>query len=132
MQNIFQIDGHYFDVIIPEKGIKRKFEVADSDKAGRVLTGKMVRDVIGTYYNYTVELKTHRLSPQQYDDLWYILSAPKESHIITLPYGYDETITFEAYCTSGEDTLIMQRNGKNKWDDLSINFIAMEPRRKPR
>lgn len=127
-QNVFSIDGRYFNVKIPEKGIKRSFSVTDSDKAGRVLTGAMVRDIIGTFYNYTLDIDTSKLSPVEYDELYDILSAPDDYHSITMPYGQG-TITFDAYCTSGEDTLL-HREDKNIWTGLSINFIAISPYRR--
>lgn len=127
-QDLFSIDGTYFNVFIPEKGIKRSFSVSDSDKAGRVLTGRMVRDIIGTFYNYTIQLDTSKLSSTEYDALYEILSEPKDCHTITVPYG-QRTITFDAYCTSGEDTLSKRHNNTNEWSGLSVNFIAMEPQR---
>lgn len=127
MQNIFSVDGRYYNVRIPEKGVKRSFSVTDSDKAGRVLTGRMQRDIIGTFYNYTVQLDTNSLSETEYDELYEVLSAPVDYHQITVPYG-QSTLTFDAYVTSGDDTLDIARNGK-RWSGLSINFIAMEPQR---
>ena len=41
------------------------------------------------------------------------------------------TLEFEAYVTEGEDTLKISNNKGNKWEGLSLNFIAMEPKRKP-
>ena len=127
MQNVFSIDGRYYNVLIPEKGIKRSFSVTDSDKAGRVLTGRMQRDIIGTFYNYTVQLDTNMLSESEYDELYEVLSAPVDYHQITVPYGQN-ALTFDAYVTSGDDTLNMARSSK-RWSGLSINFIAMEPQR---
>ena len=130
MQNIFSIDGKYFNIMIPEKGIKRSFSVTESDKAGRVLTGKMVRDIIGTFYNYTIQIDTSNLSPAEYDEFYEIISSPQDSHIIKVPYG-QSVLEFEAYCTSGDDTLKKVASKGNVWSGLSINFIAMEAQRKP-
>ena len=131
MQNVFSIDGRYFDVVIPEQGIKRSFSVMDSDKAGRVLTGRMMRDIIGTFYNYTIEFKANKLNRKEYDELYGIISDPDvDYHTITVPYG-QTSITFDAYITNGQD--VVDRIGKDgtKWSGLSVNFIAMEPLRTP-
>lgn len=128
MQDIVSIDGVYYDVIIPENGIKRSFSVADTDQAGRNVTGAMIRDIIGTFYNYTISMKIKNRS--DYDALYEILSAPDDYHIITVPYG-QYTLTFKAYVTEGEDTLRIKTNSYSDWTELSINFIAMEPLRKP-
>ena len=130
MQNIFSIDGRYFNIRIPEEGIKRSFSVADSDKAGRVLTGRMQRDIIGTFYNYSISIDTNNLSKTEYDEFYEIISAPVDYHIIKVPYA-QSTLEFEAYVTEGEDTLKISNKNGNKWDGLSLNFIAMEPKRKP-
>lgn len=129
VQNAVMIDGQYFNILIPEGGIKRSFAVTDTDKAGRVLTGAMQRDIIGTFYNYTIQFETRNLSPDEYDDLYRILSAPVDSHNITVPYG-QTVLNFNAYVTGGEDTLNRIRKNTNDWSGLSINFIAMEPQRR--
>lgn len=129
-QDLVSIDGIYYNIFIPEDGIKRSFSISDTDKAGRVLTGDMVRDVVGTYYNYTIEFNTNFLSTEDYDELYERLSAPVDSHKIIVPYGQTR-LEFDAYMTSGEDTLHTVRGGKNKWTGLSINFIAMKPKRRP-
>lgn len=128
-QNVFSVDGVFYDVRIPEGGIKRSFSVADTDKSGRVVSGRMFRDIIGTFYNYSITIDTNKLSIQDYDTLYEKLSAPVNSHIISIPYG-QQMLTFEAYVTEGEDTLQTIKNG-NLWTGLSFNFIAMQPKRRP-
>lgn len=50
--------------------------------------------------------------------------------MITVPYG-QETLTFQAYITSGSDTLRKVRGNKNDWTGLSVDFIAISPQRTP-
>lgn len=130
IQDLVSIDGIYYNIMIPQDGIKRSFSIADTDNSGRLLNGAMVRDIIGTYYNYTIQFETKYLSTAEYDDLFNKLSAPVDYHTIIVPYG-QEILTFQAYCSSGSDTLNIIRNGVNKWSGLSINFIAMKPARTP-
>lgn len=127
-QDIFNIDGRYFNVFIPQNGIERNFAVVDTDDAGRVLTGAMERDIIGTFYNYTIKLNTNFLSFEEYDELYEILSAPDEYHIIIVPYA-QATLRFKAYVTQGKDVLNRISKDGNHWKQLSVNFIAMEPER---
>lgn len=129
-QNLVIIDGINYNIMIPENGIKRSFSIADTDNAGRLLNGTMVRDIIGTYYNYNIMFETKYLSTAEYDDLYTKLSAPVDYHIITVPYG-QETLTFQAYITSGSDTLRKVRNNTNNWTGLSVDFIAISPQRTP-
>jgi len=123
----FSIDGVEYPTVLVES-LKRKFSVLDGSNAGRVKTGAMVRDIIGTYYNYTLELDTSEASTAEYDALYEVLSAPQDYHTLVVPYA-QSTVTFKAYVTGGEDNLI--RMAPNKWSGLSIDFIAMEPRRRP-
>lgn len=125
--SVFTIDGNTYDVEIVS--LKRKFNILDGDKAGRASDGSMMRNIIGTYYNYSMQLNTDRLSRSQYDELYEILSAPQDSHTVILPYGRG-TITQQMYVTGGEDDLRIDDEG-NIWDNLSIEFVAMTPKRKP-
>lgn len=132
MQNVICIDSVYYNVRIPEKGIKRKFTVLDDESSGRIQTGGMHRSIIGTFYNYTIVFDTSELSRSEYDQLYETLSAPVDSHVITVPYG-QSTLTFDAYVTEGEDVIEKIKRGdnsnENDWTGLSVQFIAMEPQR---
>lgn len=127
-QNIVEIDGRYYNARIPEDGIKRKFQILDDDSAGRVGSGEMYRSIIGTYYNYTIQFDTLGMDPDEYDALYNVLSSPVDYHVITVPYG-QETLTFNAYITAGEDSLKVVRRGVNSWNGLSVDFVAMGPQR---
>lgn len=124
---VFTIDGRNYDVEIVS--LKRKFSVLDGDKAGRAADGSMMRNIIGTYYNYSMQINTERLSRSEYDSLYEILSAPVDSHTVVLPYGRT-ILTQKMYVTGGEDDLRIDNAG-NIWDNLSIEFVAMTPKRKP-
>lgn len=124
------VDGISYNVTIPVGGLRRSFQVLDGENAGRTLSGKMFRDIIGTFYNYELQLEPVKQQLVQYDALYQVLSDPtKDSHTIILPYG-QETLTFNAYVTSGQDALSRISGGKNYWNGLTLQFIAMEPQRK--
>ena len=124
------IDGRSFQVEIPQNGMKRAGNILDGPNAGRTKSGYMHRDIIGTYYNYTVQVNTNASDFEQYDALYEILTAPVDCHTIVVPYG-QTTLTFEAYITNVDDNLIVTQNGKNLWGGLSFTFTAMEPQRRP-
>lgn len=123
---VLTIDGKSYDVVV--LSITRKFAVLDSDKSGRSVAGDMIRSVIGTYYNYTVTIDTDRLSREQYNALYEIVSAPVASHTVVLPYGAG-TISQKMYITGGEDTLSIDDSG-NSWDGMTLEFIAVSPKRR--
>ena len=126
----FKVDGIEFTKAVVDKP-KRSFQILDGENAGRqILTAKMERDVLGTFYNYSMNIDSRFMTREEYDVLYELLSAPVDSHVIEVPYA-QETLIFEAYVTNGSDELVAIRNDKNLWANLQINFIAMEPQRRP-
>jgi hypothetical protein len=124
---IFSLDGVEFNVDVIK--LDRSFAVTDTDNSGRTLDGGMHRDIIGTYYNYSMALETKSLDLASYDQLYEMLSAPITSHTLIVPYG-QENLEFQAYVTSGADGL-KKRGVKNLWSGLTVSFIAMVPQRRP-
>lgn len=124
---MFKVDGIEYGGIVA--ALQRSFEVADGENAGRTLDGVMHRDLIGTYYNFSITINTSRMSQKEYNALYETISGPVESHNIVVPYG-NTLLTFKAYVTNGTDDLIRQYSETNRyWGNLSFNFIAMEPQR---
>lgn len=122
-----KVDGTEYGGIVT--ALQRSFEVVDGENAGRTLDGVMHRDLIGTYYNYSITINTSRMSQAEYNTLYETISSPVESHSIVVPYG-NTVLTFKAYVTNGTDDLIRQYSETNRyWGNLSFNFIAMEPQR---
>jgi len=126
---VFTVDGVEYSRI-HVLSLKRSFAVLDGENAGRTMDGAMQRDIIGTYYNYALEIDPAESDPEQYDTFFEVLSAPEDSHTVVFPYGRS-TLSFRAYVANGEDELLDIFNGRNRWDNLTINFIAMEPQRRP-
>jgi hypothetical protein len=126
--DVFKIDDKSYPNVRVTK-LTRKFSVADGPLAGRNMVGEMIRDVIGTYYNYTLELWCTEMSRTEYDEFYEILSSPEDSHTIQVPYA-QTTKTFKAYITSGDDELDHMSSSGNFWHGISCNFVAMEPSRK--
>lgn len=126
---VFTVDGVEYSKI-HVMSLKRSFSVLDGENAGRTMDGAMQRDIIGTYYNYALEIDPYDSDPAEYDAFWEVISSPVDSHTVSFPYGRD-LLTFEAYVSNGEDELFDIFKGVNRWDNLTVNFIAMEPHRRP-
>lgn len=127
---MFKVDGIEFTKAVVDKP-KRSFQILDGENAGRqIITAKMERDILGTFYNYSMNIDSSFMTKEEYDALYEVLSSPVDFHVIEVPYA-QETLIFEAYVTNGSDELVGIRKGKNLWANLSINFIAMEPQRRP-
>lgn len=126
---LFTVDGVAYNVTVPIGGLTRSFQVLDGENAGRVLSGDMERDIIGTYYNYELQIETEKTALSEYDQLYEVLSAPTSFHTVTFPYG-QSTLTFQAYITAGKDSLLRQAGGKNYWKGLAVQFVAKSPQRR--
>lgn len=122
------VDGREYDVDV--RSITRKFQVLDGSEANRTLSGNMIRDIIGTFYNYSMEIETERLNRVEYDDLYEKLSAPVDSHQVVVPYG-QSTYAGDFYITSGEDVVKDESGGGRTWSGLVIEFVTMTPLRRP-
>lgn len=127
--SVFSVDGVSYPGI-NVLSLKRKFNVMDGENAGRVMDGSMKRDIIGTYYSYSMEIASDYSDLREYDALYEVISSPVDSHTIEVPYGQG-TMLFEAYVSNGDDDLLHMRSTFNKWNHLRFNFIAMEPQRRP-
>ena len=129
MTSILSLDGKEYPNL-HVVSLKRSFAVLDGDNAGRVMTGAMTRDIIGTYYNYSMEIDPVSSGLSEYDEFYESISAPVDSHVLTVPYA-QTTLTFDAYVANGEDELVSKYGSRNDWQNLAINFIAMKPKRTP-
>lgn len=128
---VFTIDG--VDLRVWVTGLKRGFAVTDSEHSGRLQNYEMYRDVIGTFYNYTLTIEPDTNHRADYDTFYDIVSAPTPFHDMVFPYG-QTTIAFKAYVTSGDDDdkPIMEGDNKvHRWSGLSVQFIAKAPQRRP-
>ena len=127
-QSAFKIDGASYNISIIN--LTRKAIIKDGKNAGNVMSGEYVRDVVGTYYNYTITIGTKNLDAVEYDNLFEVLSAPVDFHSVEMPYGQG-VITFDAYITDVSDELRRMRDEGNLWANLDITFYAKSPRGTP-
>lgn len=125
------VDGTTYNVNVTE--LKRSAAVLDGENAGRTKAGVMVRDIIGTYYNYTLTIEAPNGDLADYDSLYQVLSAPVNSHWVDVPFGQG-LLTFSAYVSNVDDSLRFKRgynNGPARWGEMSVTFTAMQPQRTP-
>lgn len=122
---LFTIDGVDYNVDVTK--LTRKFSVLDTEKSGRTLNGEMYRDPIGTFYNYTMSVRGKSEDPASLDAFWEVISKPSASYVCTFPYGQD-VLSQRMYVTSGEQNLKLISEGSVYWGEITLNFIAMEPK----
>lgn len=124
----FLLDGTAYNVRV--KKLTRKFSILDSSKTGRTQNGAMYRDVIGTYYNYSMVVEQYGQDQEALDSFWEAVSQPDKSHVCVFPYN-QETLTQQMYVTSGEQDLMVCTERGIFWGEMTLNFIAMRPRVTP-
>lgn len=129
--NLCKINGVEFDVTVAISTLEESFNVLDGENAGRVLSGRMIRDVIGTYIGHVVTFFNGK-SREDFDALWdYLIQhSVDESVMVELADG-QSTISYEAYYTSGKRSLKKRENGVNYWDEIQVSFVAMDAQVRP-
>jgi len=122
------VDGTAYNVCVSD--LKRKASILDGSNAGRVITGAMQLDTIGTFYNYSYTF-FRGSSISDYDALYEVLtSATNRVHTVIVPYGQG-TITFTAYVSGVSDDLVSVTSSANYWDGMTADFIGMRPYKTP-
>ena len=127
-QKLLSVDGKYYNLRITE--ISRDGNILDGENAGRTLSGLMDRDIIGTYYNYTITIDSSNCDRAEYDEFYEKITAPVEYHNIIAPYG-QRTISFKAYISNVSDKLTYSAEGFKRWKELSFKCVALDAYRRP-
>lgn len=124
------MDGVVYRLFVRYESLGRSFRLEDGDNAGKMLSGYQKRDLIGTYYDYSMQVDPDPAAPGDYDAFFDAISAPVDSHSLTLPYG-QSTITFDAMVTSGDDAYQGKVAGRQRWGGLQVQFTAQAPQKEP-
>lgn len=128
-EHLITIDGIKFDVMLIK--INRSADILDK-YANRTVDGDLKREVLGTYYNYSLEF-AYNDKAERYNILWNKLSEPKDFHDITIVDTID-VISFKGYISSVKDEIIYAdpNNGSSRrFQGLSCDLIAKLPNRRP-
>lgn len=118
-----QIDGTEYKVPLLSP-IDRKGDILDL-VANRTEDGVLHREVIGTYYNYTLNFLNNG-DQAEYEALWWKLTEPIASHQIQLPYQPE---AFEGYFGSCKDNVTLITPDGMQAKGLSCNLVCTRPSR---
>ena len=122
-----KINGITFDADVAISKYTRYFNVVDGENAGRVMTGRMVRDVIGSYLGHKVTVFRRGNNQKGLDDFWDYLFQHSVDDSVMLEAADDQTtISYEAYYTSAEQSIEKVEGGTNYWGTIEINFIPID------
>ncbi len=125
------IDGVSYKANWVESTLKRKAEIINGDASGRLQgTKAMYLDYVGTFYNYTGDLRREKdCSDSEWEALFIVLSNPINNHTITVPFG-SGAMSNEFYISSIESKLVTAQHGYNEWERVySVTFTSMSPQR---
>lgn len=124
------MDGTLYRVRVKYQSLERSFRLLSGENAGAMKTGREERDLLGTAYSYEMQVEPDPAYPADYDAFYEAISAPVESHTITLPYG-QSTITYRARVESGRDISLGKLGGIQRWTGLTVSFLYLYPQRLP-
>lgn len=130
MQDLIQIDGRYYNAAITS--LKRTHNITDGENAGRTMPplAEMIRDIIGTFVEYTAVFEVKSGDVAEYDDLVATLSQPVDYIPVVMPYG-QRTLAFDAYVSKVEDELISNIGGIRRWGNCTVTFTPMRAQIRP-
>lgn len=129
--NGITLDGTNYHVRVVFDSMERAFTLLEGSNSGMSLSGRTIRDIIGTQYAYsmTVEpLSTSAADQAAYDSFYEAITSPVDYHTVKMPYGQTD-ITFDAQVISGKDKYKGKRNSHEWWREMTVTFIPMEPQR---
>lgn len=127
-----KLNGIEFDAEVAISAYNRNFNVLDGENAGRVMTGRMVRDIIGTYIGHKVTVFRRGNNYEGLDRFWdYLVKHSVDDSVMLEAADGQTTIAYEAYYTSGSQDIEQVVNGVNYWGQIEINFIPMEAQVSP-
>ncbi len=130
--NYIKINGISFDASVAIEEYEESFNVLDGENAGRVMTGRMVRDVIGTYIGHKITFFRRGDNYSGFDTLWnYLIEHSVDDYVTLEAADGQTTISYQAYYTSGTRKLPRVEKGINYWDTIQINFIPMDAKVRP-
>lgn len=127
-----KLNGIAFDADVAIAKYNRYINTLDGPNAGRTMTGRMVRDVLGTYLGHKITVFRRGNNYKGLDDFWdYLYAHSVDDSVMLEAADGQTTIAYEAYYTSASQDLEKVEDGTNFWGEIEINFIPMEAQVRP-
>ena len=122
-----KLNGRTFVADVAISSYNRNFNVLDGPNAGRVLSGKMIRDVIGTYLGHKITVFRRGDDYAGLDVFWdYLYQHSIDDSVLLEAADGKRTITYQAYYTSASQDLEKVENGVNYWGEIEVNFVPID------
>lgn len=123
-----KLDGRLYRVRVVYNTLEQAFQLQNGPNEMTMLSGRHERDLLGTSYSYSFGVEADPRYPQDYDDFFWDISAPVDSHVVEMPSGQG-VMTFEAEIQSGRRVYKGVLAGKKRWSGLEVAFTPIEPQR---
>nr|DAF30801.1 MAG TPA: hypothetical protein [Caudoviricetes sp.] len=125
--NYIKLNGVEFDADVAISAYNRNFNVLDGPNAGRVLTGRMIRDVIGTYLGHKITVFRRGDDYAGLDEFWeYLYQHSIDDSVLLEAADGQKTISYQAYYTSASQDIEKVEKGVNFWGEIEVNFIPID------
>lgn len=124
MAAIFELNGDQFDVDVVS--LEREFTHGPNAAQDITLDGQVHYGPADAYCHYTMTVRAKPGCEEALNELWDYLLIPG-MHECAFPYG-SGMISQSMYVTGGKQSLICTKAG-NRWGELTVRFLAAQPRR---
>jgi hypothetical protein len=125
--NYIKLNGVEFDADVAISAYNRNFNVLDGPNAGRVLTGRMIRDVIGTYLGHKITVFRRGDDYAGLDEFWeYLYQHSIDDSVLLEAADGQKTISYQAYYTSASQDIEKVEKGVIFWGEIEVNFIPID------
>lgn len=84
------VDNVTYRVLVEYDTLKRSFELMEGDNHGTAISGRTIRDILGTNYTYSMTVRADPNYPSEYDAFYWKISEPVDYHQIMIPCGGNE------------------------------------------
>ena len=122
-----KLNGVEFDDDVAISSYNRNFNVLDGPNAGRVLAGKMIRDIIGTYLGHKITVFRRGDDYAGLDEFWeYLYQHSIDDSVLLEAADGQKTISYQAYYTSASQDIEKVEKGVNFWGEIEVNFIPID------
>ena len=125
------INGTSFDVLGVIK-IGRSFHVEEDSNAGKAISGRRIRSIVGTYLSHTFSVYRDPSNVADFDAFWDFLVQHSVDESVTLEAADGQTtVSYEAYYKAAKQELDWRNNNTNLWGRITITFESIEPQVTP-
>ena len=122
-----KLNGVEFDADVAISAYNRNFNGLDGPNAGRVLAGKMIRDIIGTYLGHKITVFRRGDDYAGLDEFWeYLYQHSIDDSVLLEAADGQKTISYQAYYTSASQDIEKVEKGVNFWGEIEVNFIPID------